>query len=59
MNETMRLQTNQEFQQNDIKRLNAKYNVDMFCTRIRDRKAFAAEQKIKELKKLLYKSKII
>ena len=55
----MRLQTNQEFQQNDIKRLNAKYNVDMFCTRIRDRKAFAAEQKIKKLKKLLYKSKII
>ena len=31
----------------------------MFCTRIRDRKAFAAEQKIKELKKLLYKSKMI
>ena len=30
MNKTMRLETNLEFQQNKIKRLNAKYNVDMF-----------------------------
>ena len=29
INEIMRLQTDLEFQQNEIKRLNAKYNVDM------------------------------
>ena len=53
----MRLQTNLEFQQNDIKRLNKKYNVHMFSTRIRGGKAFAAEQKIREFKKLLLKTK--
>ena len=59
MNETMRLQTDLEFQQNEIKRLSAKYNVDMFSTRLRGGKAFVADQKIRELKKLLLKSKII
>ena len=59
MNETMRLQTDLEFQQNEIKRLNAKYNVDMFSTRLRGGKAFVADQKTRELKKLLLKSKII
>ena len=51
-NEKMRLQTDQEFQQNEIKKLNLKYNVEMFSTRIRGGKAFAAEQKIRELKKI-------
>ena len=53
----MRLQTNQEFQQNDIKKLNKKYNVEMFSVRVRGGKAFAAEQKIKEFKKILLKAK--
>ena len=44
----MRLQTDLEFQQNEIKNLNKKYNVEMFSTRVRGGKAFAAEQKIKE-----------
>ena len=35
MNETMRLQTDQEFQQNNIDGLNSKCNFDMFSTRIR------------------------
>ena len=56
-NEKMRLQTDQEFQQNEIKKLNVKYNVEMFSTRIRGGKAFAAEQKIRELKKVLFKTK--
>ena len=53
----MRLQTDLGFQQNEIKRLNKKYNVEMFSLRVRGGKAYAAEQKIRELKKLLFKSK--
>ena len=55
--EKMRLQTDQEFQQNEIKKLNQKYNVEMFSTRLRGGKAFAAEQKIRELKKMVFKTK--
>ena len=56
-NERMRLQTDLEFQQNEIKKLNLKYNVEMFSSRLRGVKAFAAEQKIREFKKILFKSK--
>ena len=45
MNERMRLQTDLEFQQREIMKLNKKY-VLMFGTKIRGRKGFAAEQKI-------------
>ena len=55
----MRLEIDLEFQQNEIKKLNTKYNVDMFSTRLRGGKTFAGEQKIRRLKKLLLKSKII
>ena len=41
-NERMRLQTDLEFQQNEIKKLNKKHNVEMFSSKTR---AFAAEQK--------------
>ena len=47
----MRLQTDLEFKQNQIKKLNDEFNVEMFHTRVRGGKAFAAEQKIRELKK--------
>ena len=53
----MRIQTDLKFQQREIIKLNKKYNVLMFNTKIRGGKAFAAEQKIRELKKLLLKSK--
>ena len=53
----MRLQTDLEFLQNQIKKLNEKYNVHVFSTKLRCRKAFAAEQKIREFKTLLFKSK--
>ena len=53
----MRLQTDLKFLQNEIKKLNKKYNVDMFSTKLRGGKAFAAKQKIREFKKLLFKSK--
>ena len=53
----MRLQTDLEFQQNEIKKLNKKCNVEMFSTKVRGRKAFAAEQKIREFKKMLVKLK--
>ena len=55
--EKMRLQTDLEFQQTEINRLYDNYNVDMFISRDRDGKAFAAEQKIREFKKLFFKSK--
>ena len=56
-NEKMRLQTDLEFQQNEIKNLNKKYNVEMFSTKARGGEAFALEQKIREFKKLLFRSK--
>ena len=53
----MRLQTDLEFKQNQIKKVNDEFNVDMFHTRVRGGKAFAAEQKISEFKKNLLRSK--
>ena len=53
----MRLQVDLEFQQNEIKRLNKKYDVEMFSSHVRGGKAYAAVQKIREFKKLLFKSK--
>ena len=58
-NSSMRFQTDLEFQQNEIKRLNKKYNVELFSTKLRGEKAFAAEQKIREFKKLLPKMKTL
>ena len=58
-NKSAKLQTDLEFNQNEIKLLNKKYNVEMFHTRVRGGKAFAAEQKIREFKKLLLKMKNI
>ena len=46
----MKLKVDQEFQQVRIKDLNDLNNVEMFSTSIRGGKAFAAEQKIRELK---------
>ena len=46
----IRLQVDQEFQQVKIKDLNDLNNVSMFSTSLRGGKAFAAEQKIRELK---------
>ena len=56
-NEKMYLQTDLEFKQNAIKILNKEFNVEMFHTKVRGGKAFAAEQKIREFKKLLLKTK--
>ena len=56
-NEKMRLQVDLEFQQNKIKALNQKYNVEMFSSKNRGGKAYAAEQKIREFKKILFKIK--
>ena len=57
LNKQMRLQTDLEFQQRKILKLNKKYNVLMFSTKIRGGKAFVAEQKIRDFKKLVLKSK--
>ena len=45
----MRLQADNEFQQVNIKDLNDLNNLDMFTSSIRGSKAFAAEQKIREV----------
>ena len=47
----MKLQVDQQFLQVKIKDLNKQHNVNMFSTSLRVGKAFAAEQKIRELKK--------
>ena len=46
----MRLQTDQEFKQRNIEQLNRKFNVEIYSTHLRGEKAFAVEQKIRELK---------
>ena len=53
----MRLQTDLEFKQNQILNLNDEFNVEMFHTQLRGGKALAAQQKIREFKKLLLRSK--
>ena len=53
----MRLQTDQEFQQMNIRKLNKEYDIDMYSTKLKHGKAFAVEPKIRKLKKLLLKSK--
>ena len=53
----MRLQVHQESQQVKIKDLNELNNVSMFSTSLRGGKAFAAEQKIRELKTRIAKLK--
>ena len=53
----MRLQVDLEFQQNKIKKINQKYNVEMFSSKNRGGKAYAAEQKIREFKKILFRIK--
>ena len=58
-NKNTRLQLDSEFQQVKIKDLNNKFNVTMFTTSLRGGKAFAAEQKIRELKSRILKLKAI
>ena len=53
----MRQQTDLEFKQNQIKKLNDEFNVEIYHKKVRGGKAFAAEQKIREFKKILLRSK--
>ena len=53
----MRLQTDLEFNQNQIKKLNDEFNEEMCHTKVLGGKAFAAEQKIRKFKKILFRSK--
>ena len=58
-NNKMHLQADMEFQKNNKKELNKKFNVEIFSTETRGGKAFAAEQKISELKKRIPKLNLI
>ena len=51
----MRRQVDNEFQEVKIKDLNEKINIEMFTSSVRGGKAFAAEQKIRELKSRIAK----
>ena len=53
----MGMKTDLEFNQNQIKKLNKDFNVEMFHTKLRGGKAFAAEQKVREFKKILLRNK--
>ena len=53
----MRLQTESEFRQSEIKKLNNKYNIQIFSSYVHGGKAYAAKQKIREFKKLIFLSK--
>ena len=53
----MRIQTDLEFRQREIQKLDQIYNVLTFDTKIIGGKAYAAEQKIREFQKILQKSK--
>ena len=53
----MRLETDLEFKQNQIKKLKHEFNIELFHTEVRSGKAFAAEEKIREFKKILLRSK--
>ena len=55
----IRLQTGQEFKHRNMEQLNKKFKVKMYSTHLSGGKAFAAEQKVRELKKLLLRSKRI
>ena len=48
--EKMRLQTDLEFQQNEIKRLNEKYNVDMFSSKLEEGKLSQPSKKLENLR---------
>ena len=58
-NRNTRLQVDNEFQQVKIKDLNDRFNVTMFTTSFKGVKAFAAEQKIRELESRVSKLKAI
>ena len=51
----LHLQTDLEFNQNQIKKLNNGFNVEMFHTKVQGGKTFAAEQKMREFKKKIIK----
>lgn len=51
--------TDLEFMQNEIKKLIKKYNVKMYSSRVGGGKAYAAKQKTREFKKLLFNSKCV
>ena len=58
MEEEMRVQADRECEQSQSKKLK-KFTVQMFSTQVRGRKAFAAKQKSRKFKKLLFKSRAI
>ena len=52
----MCLQIDLKFKQNQIKKLNDEFNVEIFHTNVWEGKAFAVEQKKREFKKILLRS---
>ena len=57
MDKEMKIETDREFEQNETKRLNQKYNIQIFS--LKDCCGKVAEQKTREFKKLLFKEKVL
>ena len=55
MEKEIRIQTDREFEENKFKKINNEYNAGMFSPRVCEGKVFIAEQKIREVKRLLFK----
>ena len=56
MDKEMRIQEDREFEQNEIRKLNKIYEIHNFSSKFCSSKVFAAKQKIREFKKLLFKN---
>ena len=59
MNNEIKIQRDREFEQNEIKRLNKKHNAHMFSSKNQGGKTFTVEEKIREFKRLLFKTKVL
>lgn len=56
MDKEMKIETDREFEQNETKRLNQKYNIQIFR---KDCCGKVAEQKTRKFKKLLFTEKVL
>ena len=54
-----KLETDQEFKERKVNEIKNEYNMDMLLTAVTGGKAFAAEQKLRELKKRIFRFKAL
>lgn len=59
MDKEMRIQADRQFEENEIRRLNKMCEIHNFSSKFCSGKVFAAKQKIRDFKKLLFKTKAL